>query len=244
MSTDGPVAINIVVNRDPNPTTHVIKHVLRNGTGVIRKKRAEGYSRSKNAARMREKRKDPEYRKRENERRKLQQREERAREKKDCLLRIPNRSVLSEMPAEVTNRTGTTLHNYTARKDVKTIQVTTYTQNQSGRRIRKIHPTTLCTRLIKVHLGVRGVSGKILLNFYSFFCSVLFYSPRLLSALLNSPHFYCHLAKIAGIWSALNPRNPCTHLLLPCIPPNFQHSKMRRRVLQYEDQAVSTLRNH
>ena len=39
VSTDGPVAINLVEKRDPNLTTHVIKHVLRNGTGVIRKKR-------------------------------------------------------------------------------------------------------------------------------------------------------------------------------------------------------------
>ena len=56
MSTDGPGAINLVVQSDPNPTKHVIKHILRNGTGVIRKKRAEGDSRSKNAARIREKR--------------------------------------------------------------------------------------------------------------------------------------------------------------------------------------------
>ena len=127
LSTDGPVAINIVQNRDPIPTTHVMKHVLLDGTGVTRKKRNDEYSRSKNAARMREKRKDPEYHKRENERRKRQRCEERAREKKDRLLRIPNRSVLSETPAEVTNRTGTTLQDYTVRKEVKMIQVTTYT---------------------------------------------------------------------------------------------------------------------
>ena len=68
-STDGPVVINLVQNRDPSPTTHVMKHVLRDGTRVARKKRAEVYSKPKNAARMREKRKDPEYQKRENERR-------------------------------------------------------------------------------------------------------------------------------------------------------------------------------
>ena len=61
LSTDGPVAINFVLEHDPNPTTQEIKHFLRSGTGVIRKKLSEGYSRSKNAARMREKRKDPEY---------------------------------------------------------------------------------------------------------------------------------------------------------------------------------------
>ena len=31
------------------------------------------------------------------------------------------------MPAQVTNRTGTTLHSYTVRKEVKTIRVTTFT---------------------------------------------------------------------------------------------------------------------
>ena len=127
LSTYGPISLNVTKDSALVPVEHVIKHVLPDGTSVQRKKRSEGYSRSKNTARMREKRKDPEYRKRENERRKRQRREERAREKEDPLLRIPNYSVLSETPGQVTNRTGTTLHNNTVRKEVKTIRVTIFT---------------------------------------------------------------------------------------------------------------------
>ena len=42
LSTDGPETMNLVVKRDLNPTTHVIKHILRYGTGVIRKKQPKG----------------------------------------------------------------------------------------------------------------------------------------------------------------------------------------------------------
>ena len=119
------MVINVLEHHDMTPITHVIKHALPNETGLKRNKWIEGYSRSKNTARMREKRKDPEYRKRKNERRKRQRFEERAREKKDRLLRI-TRSMLSEAPAEVSNRTGTALRNCWVTKEVKTVQVTTY----------------------------------------------------------------------------------------------------------------------
>ena len=39
LSTNDPVAMNIVENRDPSLTLRVIKYVLPNGTGVTRKKR-------------------------------------------------------------------------------------------------------------------------------------------------------------------------------------------------------------
>ncbi len=123
----GPVAVNVVTSDLSAPVTHVVRHVLADVTEIRRRKRTDGYSKSKNAARMREMRKNPEYRKRENERRKRQRKEERARNKKDRLLRIPNRSILCETTTEVLNRTGTGLQEYTVRKEVKTIQVTTYT---------------------------------------------------------------------------------------------------------------------
>lgn len=49
-------------------------------------------------------------------------------ENKDRLLHIPDRLHLSEMLAEVTNRTGTTLKNYTVRKELTTIKAITYTK--------------------------------------------------------------------------------------------------------------------
>ena len=60
LSTDGPIALNFIKDPASVPVEHVIKHVLPDGTSVQRKKRREGYSRSKNAAGMREKSKNPE----------------------------------------------------------------------------------------------------------------------------------------------------------------------------------------
>ena len=79
----------------------------------------DGYSRSKNASRVREKRKYTEYRRREYERRKLQRREERARTKKEELVRVPNCSILSETTREVCNRTQTDLKQYFVRKKIE-----------------------------------------------------------------------------------------------------------------------------
>ena len=42
LSNNGPVAINVVENRDPSPTTHVIIYVQLNGIGVGRKSRTKG----------------------------------------------------------------------------------------------------------------------------------------------------------------------------------------------------------
>ena len=91
------------------PTEHVIQHLLDNGTVLNRRKPTEGYFRSKNPVRTREKRKDPEYRRKKDEPQKVHRREERARAKKDKLVLIPNRSIISENPREVSNWTQTDL---------------------------------------------------------------------------------------------------------------------------------------
>ncbi len=123
----GPIALNVVTSGLSASVTHVIRHVLANGTEIRRSKMTDGYSRSKNATRMHKMRKNPEYCKRENECRNRQRKEVRARKKMDHLLCIPNRSILCETTTEVLNRTGTELQEYTVRKEVKTIQITTYT---------------------------------------------------------------------------------------------------------------------
>ena len=120
------MAVETIPDGPKLPAKLVVQHLLDDGTVLKRRKVTEGYSRSKNAARMREKRKDPEHPKKENESRKLQRREERARAKEDKLVRIPNRSVLSETTREVSNRTQTGLKRYVVRKKVEAIQVATF----------------------------------------------------------------------------------------------------------------------
>lgn len=112
---------------DPTlPAKLVVQQLLDDGTVLKLRKLTEGYSRSKNAARMCEKRKDPDYCKKENGHRKLQGREERALAKKVKLVRIPNWSILSETTREVSNKTQTDLKKYVERKKVETITVTTF----------------------------------------------------------------------------------------------------------------------
>ena len=111
LSEAAPCAIETVTDGTPEPTTRIVHHVLSDGATLKKRKRTDGHSTSKNAVRMRAKRKDPEYRKRENERRKNQRRVERARAKKDSMLRIPKSSILSETTEEVCNRTGAGLKN-------------------------------------------------------------------------------------------------------------------------------------
>ena len=60
-----PCAIETVTDGTPEPTTRKVHHVLSDGNTLKKRKRTDEPSTSKNAARMRAKRKDPEYRKRE-----------------------------------------------------------------------------------------------------------------------------------------------------------------------------------
>ena len=121
-----PCAIETVTDGTPEPTTQIVHHVLSDGATSKKRKRTDGNSTSKNAARMRAKREGPEYRKRENKRREIQRRVERAREKKDSMLRIPKSSILSETTEEVCNRTGVGLKKYVIRKKVKHVEVSTF----------------------------------------------------------------------------------------------------------------------
>lgn len=61
------------------------------------------------------------------EHRKLQRREERARSKKNKLVRIPNRSISSETSKEVSTRIQTYRHECIVRNKVETILVTAFT---------------------------------------------------------------------------------------------------------------------
>ena len=92
----GAVAVETVPDDPALPTKRVVQNLVDDGTVLKQTKLKEGYSRSKNANRMREKRKDPEHCNKENERRKLQRSKDRARAKKEKLVRIPNRSIPSE----------------------------------------------------------------------------------------------------------------------------------------------------
>ena len=60
------------------------------------------------------------------ERRKSQRTEHCARKEKDTLVRVPNRSILSETTTECCNRTQTYLRKYVVREKVETLQGTTF----------------------------------------------------------------------------------------------------------------------
>ena len=64
-----PVAVCFVKSCEPKSKLHAVRHVLENRTNLKETKMREGYSYSKIAQRMRERRKDPGYTRRENERR-------------------------------------------------------------------------------------------------------------------------------------------------------------------------------
>ena len=95
----------------------MVRHVLEDGTNLKETKIREGHSNSKNAQRMHEKRKDSEYRCRENERCREQRGSKKLQEKTD-MEKIPKLSVLSEYVANVENFTGNKTMNYIVRKKV------------------------------------------------------------------------------------------------------------------------------
>ena len=129
LPAEGPVAVCIVGDCEILPKLHVVRHVLEDGTNLKETKVREGYSDSKNAQRMREKRKDPEYRRRENERRREQRRAKKLQEK-TVMEKIPKLSVLSESVSNVENYTGQKTKNYIVRKKVEMVEVTTYTHEK------------------------------------------------------------------------------------------------------------------
>lgn len=106
-------------------TKHFIQHMLDDRTVLKLKKRTEGFFRSKNSAHIREKQKDSEYGRKENERRKLQRRGQRASAKNGKLVCMPNRSIVSETNRKVSNKTQNDLKKYVVPKKFETIQVTT-----------------------------------------------------------------------------------------------------------------------
>ena len=93
----------------------------------------EGYSSSKNAQNMREKRKDSEHRHRENERRREQGRAKKLQEKTK-MLKISKLSVLSEYVSNVENLTGQRTMNCIVRKKVEMVEVTTYRHGKLERK--------------------------------------------------------------------------------------------------------------
>ncbi len=105
----GTVAVKVVEDENGPKRTRVIKHVMDDGKlGKERKERPLN-SMSKNAIRIREKRKDPEYCKKENERRKLQRRQRKKKKedvKKLKMRRIPPLSILFETTSQIDEKTG------------------------------------------------------------------------------------------------------------------------------------------
>ena len=96
LPVEGTVAVCIIGDGEPTSKLHVVRHVLEDWTNLKETKIREGYYNSKNAQRMGEKRKDPEYRSSENERRRTKNQQG-----KTDMEKIPKFSVLCEYVSNV-----------------------------------------------------------------------------------------------------------------------------------------------
>ncbi len=74
ISAEGAVVVWVEEIEGPFEKSHVVRHVLGDGQELKKTKLGRGKSNPKNAVRMKEKRKDPEYRRRENGRQREEKR--------------------------------------------------------------------------------------------------------------------------------------------------------------------------
>ena len=129
LPVEGPVAVCIGESCESKSKLHDVTYVLENGTNLKETKVKEGYSNSKNEQPMREKRKDPGCRRRENERRREQRRAKKLQEQAE-MEKIPKLSVMSEYVSNVETFTGEETMNYIVREQLEMVEVTTYTHKR------------------------------------------------------------------------------------------------------------------
>ena len=121
---EGAVAVEGVDGGVTKDIRMVVRHVAGDGEKIREKKpRLGGLSMTKNAAPMCEMRKDPEYRRRENECRK----EKRIAEYKKEKEQKPGRSILSPYADEMEENSGIATKAYRIHKNLKLVQVITLT---------------------------------------------------------------------------------------------------------------------
>ncbi len=145
----GTVAVKVVEDEKGPKRTRFIKHVVDDGKlGREGKERAQN-SMSKNAIRMRERRKDPEHRKKENERRKLQRRQQKKKKeegKKSGMRKIPPLSILSETTSQIEEKTGQKTLDYIVRREVEFIEATTFAHQKLEEENKENQPTAILYR--------------------------------------------------------------------------------------------------
>ena len=109
---EGAVSIRVVEDGTSPTVTEMVKHVRDNGELIKATKQKRGLSKSRNAVRMRERRKYPAYRERENERRRLRTKELKKNKKEEEMRKIPPCSILSETSDNIARDTGVAMQDY------------------------------------------------------------------------------------------------------------------------------------
>ncbi len=120
-----PVSIRVVKVPANRELASLIPDPLKDGL-ILKESCENGKIMSKNAIRMRERRKNPDHRRREDERRKLQLRETRKNQKEAKMLEISPLSVLPETTANIQKKTGELTKDYIVQKEVSYVEYTTY----------------------------------------------------------------------------------------------------------------------
>ncbi len=111
---------------------------------------------SKNEIRMLERRKDPEYRRRENEKRNERRREEYRKEKEARLRNIPSPSLLPHYTNEVEQESSVPTKNYIVHKKVELVEVTTFVHENCPLKTRKMNQIVFFTARTMETSAVRG----------------------------------------------------------------------------------------
>ncbi len=123
---EGAVAVCVEEKEGPVEKSHVVRHVLGDWQELMKTKVRRKESTSKNAVRMWENRKDPKYRRRENERRCEQRIAKKLQGKEETMKQIPNLSILSKTVYNVEKFEEQKTLKYIVKKQVELVEVTTY----------------------------------------------------------------------------------------------------------------------
>ena len=114
--------MKIVDQRVVRGTKSIVQHVAGGKPLTVKEKRT-GAARAKNAERMRELRKDPEYRERENARRRELRKKKK--EQKEALLRVPRVRCWAEKVDSIESKSGVATTTYRVRMKKQMVELTT-----------------------------------------------------------------------------------------------------------------------
>ena len=121
--TAGAVAVKIVDEGVVRETKSIVKHVVAGGKPLTVKEKRTGTARAINAERVRELRKDPEYRERENARRRELRKKKK--EQKEALLRVPRVTCWAEKVVSIESKSVVATATYRVRMKKQMVELTT-----------------------------------------------------------------------------------------------------------------------